>query len=116
MKIDGILKKYLGLYLWCLWSHRKNIVAKLKRNVHPKQRSGSQSRKKLRPNFGRDLGLIKPGVLVSFSVSRRALYSSILFEKRTDPCIGAINSDNDFMDKNHEKYRVFTVLHPGFWT
>jgi hypothetical protein len=64
MKIDGTM---------CLWSYIKKVSAKLKRNVHPKQQSGSRFRKKTRPNFGRDSGLIKTSVSVSVSGSRRAL-------------------------------------------
>jgi hypothetical protein len=47
--------------------------AKLKRNVHPEQRLGSRLRKKIKPNFGRDSGLIKTAVSVSVSGSRRPL-------------------------------------------
>jgi hypothetical protein len=78
MEMDRILKKYYALFLWCLGSHRKNIGGKLKRNGHPEQRSGSGSQKILRPNFGRDLGLIKTGVSVLVSGSRRALQKRIL--------------------------------------
>ena len=55
-------------------SYRKNIGAKLKRNVrrfgHPEQHSGSRSRKKIKPTFGRDSGFKKTAGSGSGSGSR----------------------------------------------
>jgi hypothetical protein len=52
MEIDRILKKIFGFFITgALKATEKRLVPKLKRNVHPEQRSGSQS---LRSGLGID--------------------------------------------------------------
>jgi hypothetical protein len=71
IEIDGIMKNIKFHISIAFGATEKKRSAKLKRSVHPKQQSGSRSRKKPRPNFGRDSGMIKTSVLVSVSGSRR---------------------------------------------